>query len=463
MKKESGNLKKNLYWNLGYTGILIFFLFRIPITNMIGNEGNGFLSVSLVLYGLFSLFFGDTSLFITSKLVRESVQKQQYRNAKKLFVYLLIISLFISVMGAALLYFVSDTILSVFHMKLSGIHLRVMSIFLIFHALAGVFRGYFEGLGSKMPTYFSGIIEAFIFGTSSLIFVSSLKTYGAKVGALLFNSSYEAAFGAAGAAAGSITGAVFSLIFLLLIHKMYQGSLQGLLKKDSSTSTVSFKAVLTDYFKSFSLFLLELVFFYLYRITNMYLYIKKNAQADSNVKYVEILGSFYGKIFVTSAIFVFLILSMTGKNIGRIKKNYKRNRFEYCLKYFYDDIRQIAVFTLPVCVILLIFGKNLLDTLFSASSVLEVKMFRTEVISIFFMVLGIYLSGLLSRLDKTWIKIICLFLSYIVQTIVMAVIINVENLSSLSFIIAELCFWVILAVSQFLVLWKNIFSAKKSM
>ena len=44
--KNENNKRKQISWDLSYTGLLIFLLFRIPLTNIIGNEGNGYYFVS---------------------------------------------------------------------------------------------------------------------------------------------------------------------------------------------------------------------------------------------------------------------------------------------------------------------------------------------------------------------------------------------------------------------------------
>ena len=56
-KKDNLN-KKQISWDLSFTGLLIFLLFRIPLTNIIGNEGNGYYFVSFEIFTLFYLIFG---------------------------------------------------------------------------------------------------------------------------------------------------------------------------------------------------------------------------------------------------------------------------------------------------------------------------------------------------------------------------------------------------------------------
>lgn len=455
MRKEAGKTKYNLYWDLSYTGIIIFFLFRIPITNMIGNEGNGFWAVSFESYSFLCLFFGHISFYVTSKMIKECLQKRHYRNGRKIFSSLLFTNLLISFLGAVFIYFASDALLQLFHIKLAGISFRLLGVYLIINTVAGVFRGYFEGCKSKMPTYISKIVEAIVFGITALIFSGLFKNYGSKVSALLFNTSYEAAFAAAGVAVGCILGSIFSVVFLLLLYRMYQISLQQLIKNDISGYVSPLKYILAEYFKNAGIIFLELVCFHLYRITNIFIYIQKNAQADSNVKYVEILGSYYGKVMVVAGIFIFVILSITGKNVARIRKNHIKNRIEYCFRYFCDDIKQIAIITLPVCMILFVFGKNILEFLFHSSSKLEINMFRIEIITIFFMVLGVYFFEILSKLDKKLFPILCLAISYAVQTMIMMFVISNQNFGSLSLVTAPLSFWILFAGLEFFVLWKE--------
>lgn len=455
MKNDISNFKHKFYWNLSYTGLILFLILRIPITNILGNEGNGFLAVSFGLYTFLCLFFGQACACVTSRMVKECLRKKHYRNGFQTFIFLLVIYGILSAVTALLLYAVSDSVLQLLNMKLSGISFRVFGIFLVLQTLVGVFRGYFEGCGTGMPTYFSRITEGVIAGISGIILSILLKDYGSKVGALLFNEQFTSAFGAAGVAAGCICGSVLALLFLFLVHQMYRASMKQLWNKDD-TYRESPKSILIRFGKTASLVFLELLFFHLYRVTDLILYIRNGSSKASAANYTEILGAYYGKAFLITGIFTCLLLSITGKNKKRIKRSYEKNKLNHCWKYVWDDSKQLLVPAACICVLLLALSEKVLKFLFHSATGLEINMLRIGSFLILFMALGIYLYGVLKTLEQKLMILLLPLISYVIQTAALIGVLKKEALVSLSLPIAELVFWISFVILAALVICKEL-------
>lgn len=463
-EKKQGikNGRRALYLDLSFLGALIFFLFRIPLTNIIGNEGNGYFAVSWELYTVFGVFFGHGFSNIVCEMVRKRVRKNQYHNSISVLTFSLISGLLFSILGAFIIYIVSDIILGLISMKLSGISLRLLGILLVFSSLSGVFRGYFEGTGTNVPTSFSKIIESFVAGTGALIFAVVLNTYGTKVGALLFNSQYEPAFGATGIAAGCICGTVFSLLFLFIINRVYQIPLKQLLKKDESRLAESYKTILLEMGKLFLVTFVELLFFKVFRIVNMWLYIKATSVTDGKDKIVQYLGSYHGKVLVLTTIIILIILSFTGSNIRRIHKNYYRNELKYCWRYFCDDIKQILMISVPATVLLAVLGKNLFTIFYKSAGNIEVTMLQIGSINIILVSVAIYMYRLLRKMDLNLILILIPLIAFVIQTVVMSVIVKLPAIGALSMIISEAVFWLLMVILELLVCIKTLKQGFKS-
>ena len=205
---------RQLYWDITFAGWILFLLFRIPITNIIGNEGNGYYVISFEIYTFISVFFGYCLHQATRDVMKTGLKKYNHRTKGALFTLLVFFSVIVSALGAIILFFVSKYMLNFLHFELSGISLRVFCFLLILVSVSGVLRGYFEGYGTKVPTAFSRIMEAFVAGSGGIFFSSILSKHGAKVGALLYNKQYTPAFSSAGLALGSLCGGFLSLFFL---------------------------------------------------------------------------------------------------------------------------------------------------------------------------------------------------------------------------------------------------------
>lgn len=461
-KQEIKSKRRSLYLDLSFSGTLIFLLFRIPLTNIIGNEGNGYFAVSWELYTIFGLFFGHCLSNIVTEMVRKRIRKNQYHNSIRVLTTSLIFGFFLSILGTFVIYFVSDLILGLVSMKLSGISFRLLGVLLVFSSLCGIFRGYFEGTGTKVPTSFSKIVEGFIAGTGALIFTVILSKYGIKVGTLLFNSQYEPAFGAAGIAAGCICGTIFSLIFLFIINRVYQVPLKQLLKKDEFKSTDSLKSIYAEIGKVFLITFIELVFFKVFRIVNMWLYIRVTLLTDTKDKIVQYLGSYHGKVLVLTTIVILIILIFTGSNIRRIHKYYLKNEWKYCWRYFCEELKQIAVFSIPSAAILAALGRNVFTFFYKSAGNIEVTMFQIGCINIFLVSLAIYMYRILRKTDIGIILFLIPLIAFVVQTIVMSVIVKMPAVGALSMIISEVVFWALVVIMELPVCIKTLKHGFKS-
>lgn len=68
---------------------------------------------------------------------------------------------------------------------LSSIALKVLAPTLLIVAIVGVFRGFFQGLNTMMPSAISQIAEQIMNAVVSVVAAWLLFSYGAKVGAVL--------------------------------------------------------------------------------------------------------------------------------------------------------------------------------------------------------------------------------------------------------------------------------------
>lgn len=455
-KQETKRIGKSLYMDISFLGPLIFFLFRIQITNIIGNEGNGYFAFSWELYTVLGLFFGHCFSSTISEMVRKRVQKNQYHNSSSVLTTSLILGIAASLLGCVIFYFVSDVLLGFLSMKLSGICFRLLGILLIFSSLSGIFCGYFEGIGTNVPTTFSKIIKGFISGTGALIFTTAFTKYGSKVGALLYNNQYKPAFGATGIVAGCICGTIFSLIFLIVINMIYQVPLKQLLKKDTLAEQESIIRVFKEMSKLFLITFFEIAFFNVFRIVNMWLYIKSTVLTDSKDKIVQYLGSYHGKVLVFTTCIILLIFIFTGRNIRKIQKNYRRNNLTNCWNLFCEDTKQLLMLTLPVAIILAVFGKNIFTFLYKSAGNIEITMLQIGCINIILVSFAVYLYRILKKLDMKMFLILIPMIAFIIQTLVMSFIVKLPTVGALSLIISETIFWLSIVSMELLLSIKTL-------
>ncbi|MBR5597031.1 MAG: oligosaccharide flippase family protein [Lachnospiraceae bacterium] len=451
--KNTNEKNRQLYLDISLLGIILFYIFRIPLTNMVGNEGNGYFAFAIEGYGVFALFFGNAVYQVTMKMVKIRSRKQIYSTCNHIYVLALIISFTISVLGALVLFFGSSYIKFTDFPILTAVGIKFLTVLLVFTSICGVIRGYFEGIGTNVPTAFSKIIEAFIAGTGALIFTSILGKYGSKIGALLINNQYKSAFSAAGIIVGCICGSIFSLLFLIVVKKIYSYSQNNIKQKNIEEDKFSVKKMILEFTKVFFITILELLFFKSYRLCNILIFTNvytNNIEGDN--KLLSIIGAYHGKILVLNTILILLILSVTGQNIGKIRKCYMKRLSEQSWKFLCEDIKKILILSLPLFGILGFFSKNILMFFYKSASTTETLYLKIGSVGIVLVTLAIYFYKILKKLDFNLSLIFIPIIAFVGQLVVMYLLVNMESVRSISFIISELIFWALVSSMEFFVI-----------
>lgn len=220
-------------------------LYRIPLTNILGDEGNGFYGYAFEVYA-FALMLSSLSLpTAVSKLVSARMAMHQRRNAFRVFLGSLIFSVIVGILASVIVFFGADLIAAnLMKSPLSAYALRVLAIGLFIVALLGVLRGYFQGLGTMMPTAVSQIIEQVINAVVSIAGASILFKIGAAAGEKQKEDLLGPAYGAAGGTLGTVAGAVFALLFLIFSFFVYRKVIKRQIASDRTKRTESYRHIL---------------------------------------------------------------------------------------------------------------------------------------------------------------------------------------------------------------------------
>ena len=213
---------------------VIGVIYRIPLANILGDAGNGFYGYAYQIYAM-ALMVSSLSLpTAVSKLVSARLAAGQKRNSVRVFRCSMVFAVVVGTVITAAVFFGADAI-SVYAMKspLSVYALKMLAPGLFLVAVMAVIRGYFQGLGSMMPTAVSQIIEQLIRAVISIagagIFVDMGTRAGEKAGEELLGPAY----GAAGATLGTVLGALIALVFLFFVVWAYRGKMNRQYRTDS--------------------------------------------------------------------------------------------------------------------------------------------------------------------------------------------------------------------------------------
>ena len=213
MSKETKNtllLQGSILAAAGIFTKLIGFLYRIPMANLLGNQGNGVYSIAFGIYTV-TLTLSSMSLpTAVSKVVSARLAQGQERSAQRALAMALLFALVMGLFSFSLLFFGSN-MLEAFY-QTEGLHrpLRVLAPTSFLFAFLGVMRGYTQGSGSMVPTAISQIVDQCFNAVISIVAAwALLNVYGA--------TPEAASWGAMGGTLGTLAGAVTSFLFMVIL------------------------------------------------------------------------------------------------------------------------------------------------------------------------------------------------------------------------------------------------------
>jgi stage V sporulation protein B len=207
---------------------LLGFFYRIPLTALIGDEGNGYYNSA---YYIYTLALTLTSVFMIatiSRLTSERITQGQYRNAHTLFRTAMGFSVIMGAVGSLVMFFGAEYFvlffseagpLANFFIFPAGAVYAVKAVapavFIV--SLLTVFRGYFQGMKTSMPTAISQVVEQ-IFNVAFSLWLAYLFYDAA-------SANWEQ-YSAAGAAGGTAIAALAALGVVAFIYLMVSRALK---------------------------------------------------------------------------------------------------------------------------------------------------------------------------------------------------------------------------------------------
>lgn len=208
---------------------IIGMVYRIPMANIIGDDGNGIYSAAFEVYNILLIISSYGMPMAVSKMVSAKCTQGRFREAHKIFRCSMLFSIISGGIMALFVYFGANWIERTFFSKFQGIAipLRVLAPTIFIVAVMGVLRGLFQGRNTMMPTAVSQILEQIVNAIVSIVAAYYLMMDHSA-------SKNLSAWGAAGGTMGTCFGALSAFVILFLIYLLYRPVLHRQMRRDRS-------------------------------------------------------------------------------------------------------------------------------------------------------------------------------------------------------------------------------------
>lgn len=431
---------------------IIGLIYRIPMTEIIGDVGNNYYGCAFDVYNIVLIISSCSLPQAVSKIVSAKVAKGQYRSAHQVFRGALLFAVISGLIAGLVVYFgaafFTGTLLKT---PYSVFALKVLAPVLFVVAVLGALRGFFQGLGTMMPSAVSQIIEQLVNAVVSVWAAYALFGYGSKIGAVLGDSEhYAAAYGAAGGTLGTGAGAVAGLLFAVFVYVVYLRVLKKQMRRDKSGKVSSFGSTFGLLIVTVIPVLLSTTIYNISGILDQGIF--KNIALLQGYSEHEIdvwWGVFSGKYKLLINIPIAIASAMASSAVPTLTASFVEKDMGRVRSQIHASIRFIMIVAFPSTVGLTVLAKPIFLLLFPGTSEtadLAATMMLWGSTAVVFYALSTISNGLLQGIDRLKVPVVNAVISLVAHVILLVVLMMFFRMNIYAVVVANIFFALLMCI-----------------
>lgn len=453
------DIKKNFILHgsiLAFAGILvriIGMLYRIPMVNIIGSEGNGIYSVAFNVYNIMLILSSYGLPMAVSKLVAAKIATREYANAGRIFSSALIFGTISGGIAGLLIFFGADFLEATIYSGYEGIALplKVLAPTIFIVAVLGVLRGFFQGMGSMIPTAVSQIIEQVINAIVSIVAALILVK-------IFTDSELVAGYGAAGGTLGTAFGALAALIFMGILIFAYMPYYKRMVSRNKSRVTMDRATIFKMIGFTVAPIILSQTLYQISATIDDIMF--GNIMTSLGKTATEIktdIGNFGSSYNILISIPMGVASAMSASMLPSVVGSYSRGDVHAIRDKIASTIQANMLLVIPAYVGLFVLGEPVVQLLFSSyDSHVGGVMLKIGGISTIFYTLSTVTSSALQGIDKMKLPVRHAAISLAVHVVLTFVLLRFTNLGIYGLVIGNATFPVLIFILNFRCLKKYI-------
>lgn len=423
---------------------MIGLFYRIPLGRIIGDVGNSYYSCAFEVYSLILLISSYSLPLAVSKIVSARIGTGARGNIGKILKCALGFGAFVGILGALIAYFGADFLTgTLLHTPEGAICLRVLAPCIFIVAVLGVMRGYFQGLGTMVPTAISQIIEQIVNAVVAVGAAWFLFDYGKKIDAVLGTDTAAPAYGASGSTLGTTLGALAALLFVSFLLMVFLKA-----EKKKSYKNVpgeSYGEILVVLVMTILPVILSTAIYNINGIIDQGMFKALMQNSGTEKDEIDVIWGIYsGKYKLLCNVPIALASAMASStipNISKMQGNRKAIR-----RSVGDVIRFTMVISIPCAVGLGVFGKEIIEILWPGTPKAAAEMMIFGSSSVIFYSLSTLTNGILQGIDRMRLPVIHAAVSLVLHMALLYVLMEVFGMDGMAIVWSYIFFGVLMCI-----------------
>lgn len=409
---------------------IIGLLYRIPLTNILGDEGMGYYSFAFEPYSVMLLLSYYGLPTAVSKLVATRNGEGKYKDSYRVFKMAMMLTIIIGIITGSFTFFGAEFIAGTLNSQpMSAMALKVLGPTLFVLSIMGIFRGYFQGMGTMIPTAISQILEQIVNAIVSIVAALYLFSYGSMVDSVLATDSYAEAYGAAGGTLGTLTGAIAGLLFLVLVFGAYRKMLKKQIRRDKTRIKESYSDITKLLLVTAAPIILSSVIFNVGTTLDGAIFSKILSLKEGYTS--EMIASLWGvftnkyKVLTTLPIAISTALAVAiVPNFSETMASGNKGRLVSKVHY---SIRFGMLVAIPSAVGMAVLAEPIISLLFTEYSMVDVNLLRYGTLAIVAYSLSTITNAILQGINQMKLPVIHAAISLVGHLILLVVFIGAFN------------------------------------
>lgn len=440
-KKDSFIKQAGILAMAGIICRIIGILYRSPLTGIIGDEGNGYYSVAYNIYTIILLVSSYSIPSAISKVIAQKLAMKEYRNAQRIFYCSIIYVVVVGGLASLFTYFGAGILVQ---SNSIGV-LKVFAPTIFISGLLGVLRGYFQAHRTMVPTSISQIIEQIMNAVISILAAYLLMQTVADS-----DSTTIAIYGATGSAIGTGTGVLIAFIFMLLVYLVNRKIIHKRLEIDTHSTVAPYSEIIISLLLTVTPFILSTFIYNSTTSLNQTIYSKIliNLKGMDEVSVTTQYGIFAGKSVVIANIPIAIASAISSAVIPSIAGSYIQGDLTDTNRKVDKATKTTMMIAIPAAVglaalsipiVRLLFPQK--ESMYQAAGLLCVLS-----ITVVFYSLSTLSNAVLQGIGKVNIPVINAFVSLLIQTAFLVIILLTTNMNLYGLAVASIIYSLLMCI-----------------
>ena len=402
-KKKSSNflIQGSILAVAGILVRIIGMVYRIPMQNKIGNAAMGMYSSAFYIYNIILLLSSYSLPLAVSKMVSARVALGQHKNAYRIFQSSMIFSLISGSVAGLLMFFGADF----FAVKLlnepgAAYAIKVLAPTVFVMAFLGTLRGYFQGLGTMIPTAVSQVLEQIINAVISIVSAFLLFDMGARVDIAKGTDIYADAYGAAGGTLGTAAGALTALIFCFVLFRMYRRILKRQMRRDNTVMLESYGNIARVLVATIVPVIISGTVYNVSNLVDNSIYGFYMKSVGESAHYMAKWGVYSGQYYLLINVPIAISNALSSSMLPSLTRTVTEGNKGEVLRKINMTIRFSMIVAIPSAVGLTLLGAPIVEMLFNQDTKLGGDLLFLGSLAVIFFSLSTVTNGILQGINK---------------------------------------------------------------